>query len=287
MFLDGMFRGWTYSMMSYSILWRHKRLLIFPILAGIAGVIVTASFLVPLRQVGTIDYWLSDTHKAMREPGTWGMLFLFYLANYFVIVFFNAALMACGIRYSEGGQPSIKEGLAVATRRIVQIFAWALLSAVVGVLLRSVEKSDKVGRFISAILGASWTIMTFFVVPVIVIEGAGPFGAIKGSLKTLKSHWGEALEGHFSLAFINFLIAIPVLLLAFVLFGVSFGADSPVLSGICLAAAVMLFMLTAAAASAADTIFKGLLFSYATDKGLPEEVNQYRAEFDDAFMPTK
>lgn len=91
--------------------------------------------------------------------------------------------------------------------RLPQIFAWALVSATVGVLLKLVENAhEKIGQFISAILGTAWTVVTFFVVPVLVVEKVGPFEAIKRSIALLKKTWGEALAGNFGLGLFMFLL---------------------------------------------------------------------------------
>lgn len=48
-----------------------------------------------------------------------------------------------------------------------------------------------------------------------------------------------------------------------------------------IALGVILFMIVAAATSAADTVFKAFLFSYATGKSVPENIDT--TEFSQAF----
>ena len=78
--------------------------------------------------------------------------------------------------------------------RVPQIAGWALLSATVGLVLRIIEsRSEKVGQLVSGLLGMAWSIVTYLVVPVLVVEKAGPIEAVKRSTALLKKTWGEAL----------------------------------------------------------------------------------------------
>ena len=274
-------RSWTFAKESYGILWRCKRLLIFPILSAVAAILVIASFVIPLWQSGTIQAW-AEAEEGQSRTSMYVTMFLFYFCNYFVIVFFNAALIASALKYLEDGTASVGYGLGIAMKRLPQVLGWALVSAVVGTLLRVIEGSNKrAGQFIAAILGMAWTAMTYCVVPVIVVDGAGPVKAFKESLRTLKSQWGTALVGNFSLGLLGFLLVVPIAVVMVLLFlAVPAGAVGLKVAVACFG--VILVLLAVAASSAADVIFQGLLFSYATGQTLPEEVNAY--EFNVAFV---
>src|SRR5581483_11173043 len=108
-------------------------------------------------------------------------------------------------------------GFRAAMARLPQIFAWALVSATVGVLLKVIENAhERVGAIIADLLGLAWSIMTFFVVPVLVVERVGPVDAVKRSISLLRETWGEALVGRAGLGFILFLLALPLILVAIV-----------------------------------------------------------------------
>jgi len=149
--------------------------------------------------------------------------------------------------------------------RLPQILAWALVSASVGVLLKAVENiHEQVGAFISAILGTAWSIVTYFVVPVLVVEKVGPVEAVKRSVEILKRAWGEALVGHFGIGFFIFLLSIPLIVLLFV--GVALCFGGPVLLPLGIAVvllAVMGFLGLMAVSSAMDNIFTAALYQYA------------------------
>ncbi len=270
--------GWQFAKDSYSIIRWNKKLLIFPIVSMVAALVVILSFALPVFGTGLADEWLES--ESMPIEG-WITLFAFYFCNYFVIVFFNAGLIACTMQALDGQEVSVGYGFRIASKRLPQIASWAFLSAIVGVLLNAIESNDKGGRIIRAILGTAWTVMTYLAVPFIVLQGNGPFGAIKNSLSAIKKTWGESLVGHFSLGLIAFLITLPIILLGGAMLYFTAGS-MPMLILSLVIIAIGIF-LAAAASAAADMIFKALLYSYATGKTLPENLNT--DFYSQAFMP--
>ncbi len=284
---DTFSRSWEYAKLSYSLVWRHKSLMIFPVLSTIAALLVSASFLLPLWQSGAGEGWIDAFgQQDERVPiSAWITLFSFYLANYFVIVFFNSALVTCAMHAIRGERPYVGDGLKMAARRWHAILLWSIVSAVVGVVLRALESHDKIGRIVAAVLGTAWTALTYFVVPVIVVENAGPFKAIKSSVQTLRETWGKALVGNFSLGLISFLIFLPVIIVAGLLIYAGIVTASFMLTATAIAGGVLMLAIAASLGAAADVVFKTLLYQYATGKDLPANVSP-RA-FQNAFRPAK
>src|SRR5882724_10286722 len=95
-------------------------------------------------------------------------MFLFYLANYFVVIFFNTALIHAATIRLRGGDPTLSDGLGFAWENVGRILQWAAVAATVGMILRAIEERvGWLGRFIIALVGAAWTVATYFVIPVI------------------------------------------------------------------------------------------------------------------------
>lgn len=284
-------RSWQFAKISYGILWDHKQLIIFPIISGTAALLVLASFILPLWGTGTMEQWMQMFESDAPIPAgdkalMWSLLFAFYFCSYFVIVFFNCALTACAMKVVSGEAPTVGYGMSMAAKRLPQILAWAFISAIIGVLLRMIESmNEKVGAIVAAILGCAWGALTYFVVPVLVMDGVGPVMAIKLSAGTLKSTWGEALVGRFSLGMLSFLIMLPVLLVCGVLGSMAFASGNA--AGIALAITIIavLIIVASAATSAADIIFKTILYNHATGRSIPANVNA--ETFQEAFAPKK
>ncbi len=286
-------RSWQFAKISYGIIWDFKKLIIFPLLSTIAAAAIIASFVAPLWASGTLETWLafldeeSGTAASTSDQVTmYVTLFLFYLCNYFVLVFFNAALTACAMKVVDGETPTVGYGLSMAGKRLPQIAAWAFVSAVIGVILKAIENmNEKAGYFIAAILGTAWTALTYFVVPVVVMEGVGPITAIKRSVGTLKSTWGEALVGNFSMGILAFLVIIPAGILVGVLGAMAYAAGNVIMVGLLIAVAVLIMVIAFAATGAADVVFKALLYNHATGRSVPANVDQ--SVFQDAFRSKK
>jgi len=263
-------RSWEFAKLSYQTLLENKHLILFPVLSTIAAIAVIASFALPLWQTGEIETWMNETQGQSEQQNItmYVTLFLFYFCNYFVITFFNTALVASVMNIIEGGPGKLSFGLSFAMKRMHSILGWALVSAVVGMLLRSLEKNQKIGAIVASVIGMAWTALSYFVVPILVAEGLGPIAAIKRSGGILKSTWGTALTGNFSMGGIAFLLALPILLIGGLLIYMN---QAALAIGIC----VPLLILLAIVTSTADYIFKAYLFSYATGKALPDKVDTY------------
>ncbi len=282
-------RSWQFAKISYGIVWDFKKLIVFPLLSTLAAAAVIASFVVPLWFSGTLEAWMAFADQEAETAASTGdqaamyvTLFLFYFCCYFVIVFFNSALTACALKVVNGEAPTIGYGLSMAGKRLGPIFAWALVSALIGVLLRAIENiHERAGYFIAAILGSAWTALTFFVVPVLVMEGVGPIKAIKRSIGTLKSTWGEALVGNFSMGLLAFLVMLPVILLVGGLAAMAFSAGNVPMIALAISAGVLILVIAVAATSTADVVFKALLYNHATGRSVPDNVDH--SIFQEAF----
>jgi hypothetical protein len=254
---------------SWRLLREDSKLIVFPLLSGLGTFLVLVSLAVPLA-------FFADWHQFMKPNGRldvqWWMYpvaFAFYFCNYFVIVFCNSALISCAIMRFNGGTPTLSDGFQAALARLPQIAAWALVSATVGLLLKIVENAnDKIGRFVSAILGTAWTVMTIFVVPVLVVEKVGPFEAIKRSTSILKKTWGENVIGGVGLGLALLLFSLPGMTL--VAFGLAYFATTHAVWWLGVFVLGVAYLLACSVVgSALHGIFLSALYQYAAFGTVP------------------
>ncbi len=192
-FVSRIERSWRLIKASTAVLRDDGELLLLPIISGAATLVVGGAFVWQAMSDGTFD-GVKDGQAMPVSLYVW--LFAFYLVQYFIIIFFNTALVGAALDRLEGGDPTIRSALALAARRIGPIFGYALVSATVGLLLRFIgERLGIVGRLIEAGAGLAWTVVTFLVVPVLAAEGIGPVEAIGRSTGLLKKTWGENIVG--------------------------------------------------------------------------------------------
>jgi len=258
----------TWSLMSecWQVLKQDKSLLVFPLISGVCCLLLLASFAIPVYITGA---WEPPGHDAttQRQVAYYGTLFAFYLCNYFIVVFFNAAIVACAAVRLGGGNPTIADGLRAAASRLPVIAGWALVLATVGLVLRIIEdRSEKVGQIVAGLIGMAWTIVSFLVVPILVVENKGPIAALKDSAALLKKTWGEQLVGNFSFGLVFSLLAIPAF--ALIILGFYLGGAAAITA--CVGLAVIYLIVLALVQSALQAIFQTALYLYARDGQVPE-----------------
>ena len=254
-FFDRLSNGWKISMNSFKILKANKQLIIFPVLSGISLLLLIGSF---FTAIYAASGWNFDNLNGTSPVINYLVMFLFYVVNYFIVVFFNMALIHCTHLYFKGEEVTVQKGLQFSMSRLGVIFSWAIFAATVGTILRAIqENSGVLGKIITGIIGIVWSVTTFFVVPVIAYEKLGPIDAFKRSSQLMKQKWGESLGATFSFSIIQLL---AMFLLAIPLFAI--GALIHPLAGVALAIPGAFIIL--AVMSAAQTIFVSAVYHDVT-----------------------
>lgn len=265
--------GWELTKQSYRVLMLDKELLLFPLMSGFSCLLVLGSFAAPLWNSKYINVIMND-QQVPQDPVAYIILFAFYFVNYFVIIFFNSALVACAIIRLKGGDPTVADGFRAAMNRLPQIAGWALVSATVGFILKLIEsRSERVGQIVAGLLGMAWSITTYFVVPVLVVEKKNPFEAMKRSVGILRETWGESLVANFGVGMIIFLIMIPLILLI-VAGGFLIASGSIVMGGALIAIGFMLILLVSLVSSAIHSILIAVLYMFAAEEEIPQQFDR-------------
>ncbi|MBN8555507.1 MAG: hypothetical protein J0L93_08695 [Deltaproteobacteria bacterium] len=283
-FFEKLNRAYELSKACYRIVFYHKHLIWFPLLSSISCVLILISmgfwvFTTPFFD--QIVHEIKSRSLQDHQAEFYTLTFIFYLVNYFVIFFFNSALMACTLRILNGQEASVSFGISMATKRITQIFAWALVSATIGLVLKVIsDKSNLIGKIISALLGGAWTVLSYFVVPYIIVQGASPWSAFSKSSKLIYQKWGDALRAEFS-----FLILSGAAMFCWFIFlsfcAFFFAQTHPILLAVMgITGFIVIHLIT----STAEGIFRGVLFNYATGRELPIGLQMYTEDFQNHFQ---
>ena len=268
-------RSWALVKASAAVLRSDKELMIFPLISAGACVLVFLTFLVPTITLNIFAGEAGPLHFILG--------FLFYFAQYTVIIFFNCALVGAAMIRLDGGDPTLKDGLDIAKSRIGPILGYAAIAATVGLILQALRDKENnfIVRMIGSALGAAWTLATFLVVPVLVSQDIGPIDALKRSLELMKKTWGENIIGSAGIGLVFGLIVAAVVILGVVLtvvasavawqLGLAVGAFAVL-------AVVLLLIYQAALAG----IYSAALYRYATDGVAPQGFGD---ELQSAFAP--
>lgn len=278
--------GWELVRETWGVLCDDKKLIVFPLMSLIACVAVTASFGAALWGSGYLDTVLDERNPG-NEPLAYVLLFAYYFADYFVIIFFNSALVACAIMRFEGQEPTLGDGIRAAGARLPQILAWSLVSASVGVILKVLEsRLEQVGELVAGLLGMAWSITTYFVVPVLVVEKLGPIEATKRSLAILRKRWGEALAGYVGIE----LFAWGIMLIGFLPLVVAFSvgmagsvSGNTVMAVLGFGCFVAMLLICAAVTAALHGILLAAVYLYAVRGDVPSQFP--RSTLEGAFAP--
>lgn len=207
--------GWRLGMTSLGVVARDKTLMLFPVLSGISGLLLLAVFVMGIgpEKLAALGQQLG-AHQGQAggeiPPVYIFLAFSLYFGLTFIAVYFNVALLAAAQQSIAGKDTVLGDGLRVANQHLAKIFVWSVLSGTVGLLLSWLESNDKIGRIVRSILGAAWTVITYFVVPVMIFENQAPTAAVRRSVALMKQTWGETAGAQVGIGLVTFALLLGI-----------------------------------------------------------------------------
>ena len=263
--------SWELVKQSWSVLKSDKELLIFPIASSIALFVVFISFLIPIIGSGILQAFADGSGSRVASNGAEivGLVvaFVFYLINYTIITFSNTALIGAAMIRLRGGDPTARDGWRIAQSRIGTIIGYAAIAATVGMILRAIQNNDNIiAKIVAGIIGFAWSIATYMVVPVLVVEDIGPIDAIKRSASLLRQTWGEQLIGEFSIGTIFGLLMFgAIFLIGAPLFFLAASSESVAMIILAVTVVFIIIVVLSVISSTLSGIFQAALYLYATE----------------------
>ncbi len=256
---------------SWSVLKHDRELIWLPVISALVAGIVAAIILIP---VGLSQDWdaVSGTGESASQQvggGVYLAIAGLTLALAFISIFFRAALVSGAHERMMGGDPTVRSAIAGALERLPKLFGWAVITTIVGSILRAMEqRAGLLGRIVVNMVGMAWAVTTFLVIPVIVIENSGAVDSTKRSVALFRHTWGENLSAQVGFGLIGFLAFIPIVILA------AIGATIGTLLGfVLIAVAVMAGIALITVLSALGAIFQTALYHYAVGTELAAELD--------------
>ena len=257
---------WSIIKTSMVVLRKDKELLLFPVMSFIGVGIVVGVAAIAFLAMGSFDRINSSGDgEAQLQIGDAIVAVIALFAAITVITYFNAALMGAARHRLKGGDPNVFTGFAAVNKNVSGVIGWSFISTIIFILLtyaRSVADDNFLARIIIDIMGAIWAYMTFFVVPILIVEHVGPIEAIKRSKNYFGRTWGEQLVSGFGFGIFRFLAVIPGIAI-----GAAVGAISPV-AGIIVA--IPLVGIGLAVVNALEGIFKMALYEQVVEHVQPQ-----------------
>ena len=260
-------RGWEMSKLSMSVVRKDPELMVYMIFAGVMSLACLIGMSMP--QLLVMD-WAVNADGSFT-PAYLMFSFVGYMVLSIVVVFWNCAIIANANIRLTGGDPKFADGVNAALKRLPIIIVWGIIAGTVGLLLKFLEgvarSSDHpaaaaLATVIHIIGGLAWWVMTFFMIPHLILENKSIGDALKASKTTFFDTWGENIVSGLGIGAIAFLFGIPIVALTI---GMTIVAGPVGL----LVGAVLIGLLIAWA-NAAEQVAVVALFRYAKDKKMPQ-----------------
>jgi hypothetical protein len=268
-------RSWMITKLTFGVINKDREMIWFAVLSTIFSTLFTVAMIFPSVVPALLEEGFSNETLEVYE---YVLLFITYFGLAFIATFFNVCVVYTTKVRFEGGNATFDESLKFAFSRVGIIAQWSLISATVGLLLRLLHnlasRLGKIGELVANIviglLGMAWSIITIFVVPVLVYENVGPFEAIKKSAAVIKKTWGESLIKAIGLGLVQFLAFIVILAacvgLTYAL-GNFFGIVGALVG---IGVAILLLLFAGLIFNVANTIFNTALYVYANNQIIAE-----------------
>jgi hypothetical protein len=260
-------RGWALTKQSWGVLKSDRSLVIFPILSTIFALIAVVVIWLP-----TVSMSGALAGEAINEndPAYYIAAAATAYVSTFIAVFFNVALAACAVRSLRGEDTTVGEGIRAALQRIGPILGWTLVAATVGLILRLLEERVPVAAKIAVwIAGAAWAVATFFVIPVLALEGGGPWRSLKRSVAVVKERWGEGATGTVAISAVTGLVVLLMILIGAACRFALFAAGLQPLAIAVVAIVVTGVIVVSIISSALSEIFRVAVYEYAVTGATP------------------
>lgn len=266
-------RGWQLTKKSWALLRENPDLLRFPLYGGLATIVCA------LIVVGPGVFLIEEDQAVLG--GALAVIGFYLLAV--IGTYFSVGLAAAANMVFQGQQATVADGLAVSRSRFSQIAGWAAVSATIGIALSALENQGAIGQIAGRLLAVGWSLITFLAVPVIALEGTGPFETLKRSSSLFKSRWGAQITGNIAIGGAVFLVGVlPSALLIFA--GFLIWASASFAGALLLVIGVIGLAISMLVSSALTNIFGVALYRYALDG---EALGGFTAEELESAVRTK
>jgi hypothetical protein len=260
--------------------------MVLPFISMLGVMLVSIVFFVPAYFTGLLDDVGGDRLSGQNMLA-YAVLFLYYLVMYTIIIFSNVALVGAAMMRLRGEDPTVRDGLRIAMQHLPQILGYAAISATVGLVLKAIrDESGILGKIVALVVNVAWNLVTFLVIPVLVVENVGPIEGIKRSTALLRRTWGEQVVANGGVGLVLGLITFAVIVvIGLPLFILASTSNSTALMLLVVAIVVLLVMAISLFGSALGGVFQAALYNYASTGTAGQGFDEHLVR--DAFSPKK
>lgn len=248
-----------------------KEMLAIPVIAIVFQLALLAIGSITLLSLGLFGSVASE--GTLTSPREYIVLFLWYIIGAFTLAWTQAAIAHIVYVRAHNGNATLGEGMSIAFRNWSALLLWAIITSTVGIALRMIaERSHTVVRILVAVMGAAWSVLTYFVVPSIVIGKRSAFTAISDSGSVFRRTWGETLMTNISYTIV-FVLAFTLYVLALFGLGFAFGWTLGIVLTILVLFTFGCISMSLVGATM-SSVLRTLLYMYASEQVVPTNFNK-------------
>lgn len=245
---------------SWAVLMDNRYLMAYPIVGIVAGIIPFGVIAGGVVFIAMNQNWVG-----------WALVVIGLYLLTLVTAVVQAGLTVSAAAELEGGSSSLGHGLSTAIGHLGRLARWAFVSTVVSLLVAALRGNNSGGiaavvfrNVLAAAADVMWQLITFFVMPAMMLDDLGMIDAIKKSASTFKQRWGTQLSGGVRIGGLIGLIAILPAILAIVL-GVVLATAGTLSVGVPLVVVGLIVLIVAGLIlSAIRGVFSVVLYRFAT-----------------------
>ena len=272
-------RGWRVTKLGMHVVRADPELMVYMLFSSILSIIAA---IILLTTTGGLGYFIGGEEST--EVGVFVGTFLSYMAIAIITVFWNAAIIASAHeRMTAGTNPSFSYGIKQAMKCLPQIVIWGLISGTVGLivgLLDGMAQDDNpvvraIGSIASLIVQVAWWMTTFFVVPMLVLEGYQVGESMRRSPELFEKTWGEDVVSMGGTGIVNFLVILLVVLICMPLIA----QEGELGTGLAFALMFIGIGLSVLFFTACEAVNRASLYYYAKTGESPPLAQKYDLDF--------
>ena len=272
-------RGWKLSKLSFSVVKADPEILVYVLLMGVMSLAtlsaMNAPFILQMDWAVMLGIDATTNEEVVVGLTNAGMAwyFSFYMLLSIIVVFWNSAIVANSHMRLSGGDPTFVYGVSKAFSKIHLIVIWGMISGTVGLVLKLIRNTNArevknpglqiLFMILTWMFEVAWWIMTFFMIPLMVIEGRSIRDSMREGKEMMMKTFGTNIASGLGIEFIGFCFIILSALIGFVI-GMGIGVLPGIIVGV-LGVALTLMWVTAA-----NTVSISALYVFAKTGEMPQ-----------------
>ncbi len=220
-FFDSLSKGWTFMKEAFAMARADRSLLKPSLYQVLVSIVYWVAWVVALI-AADVDME-SGSGQLLGAVAVFGSFLIFY--------FFCGMTVNMVDVYLRGGKPSVSEGFRDARQNFVAICFLALVSTIVELLAKAVRRQGREGgaggavlAILASIIESVWTVISFLLLPAIIIEDCSLGDALRRVKQISKGNYLLIGIGEIGVRFVTNLIGFAMMLVLFFVLWVSFDA---------------------------------------------------------------